>query len=312
FFGLSMFGNHGLTGSVQFAGGDRSANISYATLQASISGAYSVSPDGGAAWAINGSVTARRRLFEVSAFHSATNEDDVIRTHAVSGPGVIVGIERVVNGAHARIGPIIGLSVPIGHTSAFEMTDHPTATGRTLAFGFSQRISFAPRVHRRTIRIENAAPAQLYIDDRLARRIDGGVSTIAIEPGSHHIQARTQDGTFMSLPATIQDDSTSVDLAMLPVRTIAGRVVQSDADPAGRKISLEHIQIKLEPGGILAETAADGSFEIAAGPVAPNARISIDKDSLPDGLSVGDDAPADAVPLVLSVKTRIKVHRKKF
>lgn|GEM_PF-6242353 len=307
-----MFGNHGLTGSVQFAGGDRSANVSYSTLQSSLSGAYSVSPDGGATWAIDGSVSAHHRLFEVTAFHSATSEDDVIRTRALGGPGVILGIERIVNGADSRIGPIICLTVPIGHQSAFEMPDHPTGTGRTLGFGFSQRISFAPRVHMHTIRIQNASPAQLYIDDRLARRIDAGVSSIAIEPGSHHIQARTPDGASMSLPATIGDESTSVDLAMVSVRTIAGRIVQSDADPAGRKISLENIQIRLEPGGIRAETAADGSFEIPAGPVAPHARISIDKDSLPEGLSAGDDAAADAVPLVLSVRTRVKVHRKKF
>jgi hypothetical protein len=225
---------------------------------------------------------------------------------------MIAGIERIVSGGKARLGPVFGLSLPVGHTTAFEITEHPIAGGRALGFGLTQRIAFDPRVRMRTLQLQNVAPGDLYIDDRLTRRVDAGTSLTAIAPGIHRLQLRSFDGTHASLTQTVDDTTTRADVALLPVRPIAGQIVQTDADPAGRKISLEHLQVRLDPGDLIVETGADGSFVFPPSPVADGARVSIVRESLPDELSLGDDAPASSLPLHLDVRTKIKVHHKKF
>ena len=307
----SIFGTSGTTGSLQLAGKYRTASVSYAGLQGQLAGSYTTSPDG-ASWSLFGSVTQRRRLLEFSAYQSAGNQDDIIRTHTSAGPGFILGVERVVSGGRTRLGPVFGIGLPISLSSSFDLTEHPTVSGRALGFGFTQRIAFAARVRMHVIGIQHGAPSELYVDDHLERRIDAVVMSIGVTAGNHRVQARSIDGAYASLPAAIDDSTMTVDLALLPVRQIAGRVVELNADPAGRKIQLDHIQIELEPGDVLTETEVDGTFIFPATPTAPNARVAIVMESLPKDLTVGDDAPANAVPLTLSVKTRVKVHRKIF
>jgi hypothetical protein len=311
YLGVNFFGNHGLSGSVQLTGASRNAVLSYTGPQSSLSANFS-SGAGGSSWGAVGSLAQRLLLWDFSAFRSGDNEDEVIRSHAATGFAPIIGLERIASASTRRIGPVLGVSVPLGRTTAFELTEHPIAAGRALAFGLTQRIGFAPRVPMRTLTLQNAATSLLYIDDRAAQHVDANVQRVLIAPGAHRIQARSLDGMQESLPITLDDNVSQANVELLPVRTVAGRVVQTDADPAGRKISLEHIAVRLEPGDLLVETDADGTFVFPAGPTAPNARVSIVRETLPDMLTVGDDAPADAVPLQLSVRTRVKIHHKKF
>jgi len=146
----------------------------------------------------------------------------------------------------------------------------------------------------------------------MTRRLNGNITRVQIPPGSHRLQARSADGNSASFPLVVEDGTQSADVALFPLRAIAGRIVQTDADPAGRSISLEHMQVKLEPGGVLAESEPDGTFAFPATPVTPYARLHIVADSLPDGLTLGDDAPVDATPLILTVTTKINIHRKSF
>jgi len=261
---------------------------------------------------IFGSTALYRRLWEFTAYQSAGNQDDAISTRTAGRSGFIFGAERIVSGGRTRIGPIVGVALPVSPTSSLDLTEHPTTTGRTLGFGFTQRVAFNPRVPTRRIKIEHAAAALLYVDDHLALRIDASVDGISIAAGRHLVQARSANGNFASLPAAVDERTTTVDVALLPVRQIVGRVVQVDADPAGRTVVLAHIQIRLEPGDQLVETEADGSFIFPPTPVAPNARIAIVASSLPDDLRAGDDAAVAVLPLILGVKTRVKVHRTTF
>ena len=310
YVGINFFGTQGTSGSLQFTGASRNAAISYAGARGSIAGTLSSSPDG-MSWGLSGSLTAHRRLWEFSAFRSGTSEDDIVRTHT-AGPGLILGLERIVSGTTRRIGPIFGITLPVGHTTSFEITQHPISSGRALGFGITQRIAFNPRVGMRTILVQNAAGSELYVDDRLVRRLENDSASVAITPGPHRVQARSPDGMRASLPNSVDEKTARVDATLLPVRAIAGRVVQTDVDPAGRKVSLEHIQVELEPGDLIVETEPDGTFVFPATPTAAGARVSIVRDSLPDGLEIGDDAPADAPKLELDVKTKIKIHHKKF
>ena len=311
YIAASIAGLRGLTGSLQASGNYRTASVSYAAPQASLSGSFTTSPQG-ASWAVSGSATQRRRLWEFTAYQSAGNQDDVVRTKAPAGLGLILGIERVVSTNRTRFGPVFGTSLPFGRSTFFELTEHPTTAGRALGFALTQRISFAPQPPGMTIGLEHAAAADLYVDDRLIRRIDAGVTKVAIPAGSRRVQARTADGNFASLAVDIDETVKSADVALLPLRQTVGRVIVAEADEAGRKLPLDHIQIVLEPGGVLAETQPDGSFIFPPTPTAANARVSIVVQSLPPGLSAGDDKPADALPLSLSVKTAVKVHRKIF
>ena len=309
--GVSLAGPAGLSASLQIAGANRNGTLSYTGPRASFSGTMSASPDG-SSWGVTGSVTRGHNVVDISAFRSGTNEDEVVRFHDARGIGPIVGLERIVGPGVRRIGPIFGLSVPVSRVTAFELTEHPSGSRRTLSVGITQRIAFEPRVHLRTLQFDHAAASYVYVDDHLVGRIDERSHQLSVAPGSHRLQVRTADESRASLPVMIDDKSTRVDAAMEPVVRIAGRVVQADADPAGRRTSLEHITVKLEPGDLSVETDADGAFAFPASPVFPGARVSIVKDSLPPGLELGDDAPAEAGPVRLTVTTRVKVHRKTF
>ena len=108
-------------------------------------------------------------------------------------------------------------------------------------------------------------------------------TTFALLPGSHRVQNRTPDGRFASLTVAVNDATQTIDIALLPVESISGRVVLENSDRAGPKVGLEHIVVELEPGDVLAETTPGGAFAFPPSPIAPNARLAIVAVSLPPG-----------------------------
>jgi len=156
YFAATVNGTRGISGSVQLAGNAANAELSYASLQSSVSAVYTTSNDNPASWAISGTLEHSRRIWDFSAYHSGANQDDVIRTHMATGPGFILGAEHVRQSGRTRIGPIFGISLPVGRLSSFELSEHPISTGRTLALGFMQRIEFAPHISMRSLAITNS------------------------------------------------------------------------------------------------------------------------------------------------------------
>ena len=167
----SVFGAHGLTGSVQALGGYRSANVSYAASQMSLSASFATSSSG-ADWALAGSRTVGNRLWDFTATREGPAQDDIVRTRTARGASLLLGLERVVAQGHTRIGAIFGTSVPISNSSFFDLFEHPSGSGRAIGFGFTQRVSFAKRVAPRMIRLEHASAGQLFVDDMLTGSIN--------------------------------------------------------------------------------------------------------------------------------------------
>jgi hypothetical protein len=314
FFGLSSRWR-GVLGSLSVSNRTFSASGSYQTGTANLQ--FFTVPGPQRATGFAGTVLLPGATFETS-WTSAPGSRDASLTVRTAGHGLnLIGGLGLPSGG--RLGPVAGASLPLAAGLALEGTVRPAGSGQTalrlaLAAGIpGRRAARVPTVPA-TVRIAGAsAPSalELYVDGVPVRRFSGAGTTVAVTRGTHVFGLRSDDGTLGSpdTSAEVGAADDAVDLVLWPERAVRGRVAAPDVAGLEAEGGLAGIVVTLEPGGLTAQTDADGTFVFPRQPVAPEATIGIDPSSLPRELRAPEREPlaqGDDVRLLLGPALRIE------
>ncbi len=316
FFGLSSR-SRDLLGSVSVSGRAFSASASYQSAVANLQ-AYAV-PGAQHSAGLQGMLFLPAATVEATASASSGSREAALTLRTLR-PGINLVAGAGVAGA-GRIGPIAGLSVPVGPDLALEATLRPAGSAQTalrlaLALALPGRRGPHAAVGTATVRVAGAAPGamlQLYVDGVPLRRFAAPGTTVAVARGAHTFAVRSDDGATGSPDgdATIGGRGGTVELALWPEREVRGQLV-ADGHSLRADVDLAGIVVTIEPGGPSAHTDADGRFVFARQPVAPGATIAVDPASLPRELRAPDPAPLGEGDLRLVLAPGLRIERQTF
>jgi hypothetical protein len=250
---------------------------------------------------------------------TGTREASLEARTAHSGINLVAGAAIPTGG---RVGPVAGISVPLGQGLAVEAATRPTASGRQ-ALRLSLAVGIPARHPRRTptlpalVRVASASPLpplQLFVDGMPALRFDGPVARVNVTPGVHSFSAESVDGSAGTRESSLNVAAAgdSVELVLLPERTISGYVRADPAASVAADFSLGGLIVVVQPENITTETAADGSFVFAKQPFAPTSTIGIDSGALPRTLRAPDPAPLPLGDAVLTLGPGLPIERGVF
>jgi hypothetical protein len=235
------------------------------------------------------------------------------------GLNVIAGAALPSGG---RIGPVVGVSVPLGSGPALEGTVRPAGGGQTalrlaLSVGLPGRRAARLPTITAAVRVVDGPPEgalQLYVDGVPVRRFRGSRTTVEVARGPHAFAVRSDDGRLGSPDVTVAESAPgdAVELVLWPQRAVRGRVVAADPRSLGPELSLAGIVVTVEPGGLTAQTDADGTFVFARQPFAPEATLGIDPSSLPRELRAPARAPLAEDDNRLVLSSALRIERQTF
>jgi hypothetical protein len=235
------------------------------------------------------------------------------------GLNLITGISSPGSG---RIGPVIGLSLPVTKMFALEGSLRPASGG-----GETVRVSLAAAIGGRRPRAiptlpidiliadaEASAPVRVFVDGVPSKALSGSRIAFRATRGQHVFSAQTLDGAYGSLDQTVSIEAPgdTVSLALLPERGVSGRVSVDPSAVVPPDFGLSNITVVIEPGDLSTVTADDGTFVFAKQPLAADSRIAVDSSSLPRELRAPDPIPLSDGPVELKLLPGLKIERRTF
>jgi hypothetical protein len=317
FFGLSS-GSGALLGSVFVSERALTASASYQTGAANLQ--FFTVPGPQRASGFSGALFLPAATLEASWTSALDARDASLTLRTVRrGLNLIAGAGLPSGG---RLGPIVGASVPAGSGLALEGTVRPAGGGQTalrlaLAVGIpGRRAARVPTVPAAVLVVNGPADGamQLYVDGVPVRRFSGARTTVEVARGAHAFAVRSGDGRLGSPDATVTVGAAGdpVELVVWPERAVRGRVVAADTRSLGADFSLAGITVTIEPGGLTAQTDADGTFVFARRPFGPETSIGIDPSSLPRELRAPAREPLAEGDIRLELDPALRIERQTF
>ncbi|HEY0613379.1 MAG TPA: stalk domain-containing protein [Candidatus Elarobacter sp.] len=236
------------------------------------------------------------------------------------GIGVIAGAGLAGGGS---LGPIAGLSIPLGNALAIDATTRPAGDGAgrlhlALAYSVAPRRPRGVPTVRALVRVDAAPAAQplrLFVDGTPVARFAGAATSIDVTRGPHTFAVEAIGGEAASpdVTTTVEAAGDTVALALWPMRAVSGRVVleRGVVVPAG--FTPAAISVVIQPGNLSADVAADGTFVFPKQPVAPDATIAVDAGTLPRTLRAAVAVPlASRDEVVLLLRAGMLLETKAF
>ncbi|HKU68121.1 MAG TPA: hypothetical protein VJP85_10120 [Candidatus Baltobacteraceae bacterium] len=266
-------------------------------------------------WRFDGArVAGAGQIDMLASFMQGYSDARVEYRSSRSASSLFFGLEvERERGVQRFAGPLAGLSLPVDRDLSVQFEMRPSFGRQAVRVSFAQRIDVpARRTSRRTrviVQGAGGANVQYFIDDA-ACQPNG--DSVQIPDGEHTLIVATSDNSAATLPIDVNGGTAQVQAVLFPIRSLRGRVVVSDPQDFVGAPQLDGIEVRLIPGTASAVTAADGSFALPPAPIAPDARLAIVSDSLPEGLQAGDPLalPAGAPPAVpVRASRRIETTR---
>jgi hypothetical protein len=257
----------------------------------------------------------------LAASQSSSSQTDIEFQTIHPGINLVAGF-AAISGGHS--GPVIGISVPVSRSLAFEVSERPGSIGR-FATRFSVHAGLPPRrphipQYPLTVMVDGTGattPLRLLVDGIPTGNFTGAIrqATITLARGPHDIYAETLDGASGSPSRHLTlTEATSANLTLFPERIIRGRI-RFTGTPAEipPDASLAGIKLRIEPGGIVAESDAGGNFLFPRQPLDPHAILAVDPDTLPRGMDAPEpiDVGQTDTPLDLPIAPR-RIERQVF
>ncbi len=222
-----------------------------------------------------------------------------------------------------KMGPIVGVSVPLGRAFALETAIRPDNGARrairfSLAMAVPGRRPKAIPTVAAAVHVDRAAPngaqLRLFVDGFPARTFAGTAVAVPVTFGSHVFAVESVDGASGSRDTTVAIAAAgdSVELAVLPERAVFGRVSLADPSLVGPDFSLAGIPVVIEPGDIAVDTDADGAFVFPHQPLPPDATIGVDPGALPRSLRAAERIPLGAGAVRILLAAGLKVEEQTF
>ncbi len=244
----------------------------------------------------------------LASFATGGSQDDLLSMQFKrEGTSPILGVEHVRSGDSSRIGPVVGLSFPLGSLLRISAAIHPLTNGNGLQVNLDQTLQYTSRprfnVENLSLAGTSASPLFVYLDGIQNQPVSIGAATLKIPRGSHYLSVQSADKLLATQAVRVTDvGPKSVALQLWPFRTVKGGVqVEGATAVNGAQTPLGAITVRLQPGDYVAQTDANGNFEFPPTPLAPNTTISVDSDTVSSDLAAGEaqPLPADGPVIVL-------------
>lgn len=269
---------------------------------------------------LQGTLLLPGAIFDAEAQSSPGTREASIEMHTVRrGINFITGIGYPAPG---HLGPIVGVSLPVGKMLAVEGSLRPSSTAAatfriSLAAAIGARRPPAPPTVPIVVQILGSpppTPLRVFLDGAPTRQFTGDTLALKTTKGQHVVAAESADATLGSpdQTVTIAAAGDTVQLTLWPERAVSGHVVLDRTAVAPSDFTLGNIIVTIEPGDVTTVTADDGSFVFAKQPLPPNATIAVDASSLPRELRAPDAVPVGDAPLELRLLPGLKIEREHF
>jgi hypothetical protein len=229
------------------------------------------------------------------------------------------GVESVGT-TTTRLGPVVGVSMPIFPGLATQIAFNPTTAGNDIRFGLVANFKAAEREVVRNDRVtigvaggDLAGPMTVYVDGEPRKGFSGSSVALDIVRGTHLMWVETNAGTRGSPEARIDvHHGSTVSVSLAPLRTITGYVrVDAAAAQIPSYFRLSAVTVLLQPWGQVATVDANGAFTFSKQVIGPDSMVLVDPSTIPNDLEllhpapVADDGRAD---LTLVPKRKIEQH----
>jgi len=253
-----------------------------------------------------------------STTNMGTRDASLVARSLRSGLNLVAGI-GLPAGGHA--GPIVGLTLPVRKLVSIEATLRPASGGHStirmsLSMGLPGRRVRAEPTVKTLVRVVGSGTQslRLFVDGIPVRRFAPPEVRVEVTRGAHVYSVESDDGTLGSLDRPIAGDAVGLplELTLLPVRTVRGRVALPEGVAFPADFNRAGIVIVLEPGHVSAETAPDGSFFFPPLPIGPDATIGIDPDLLPREVRVPERQRVGEAEILFVLEPAARVERTVF
>lgn len=253
-----------------------------------------------------------------STSNMGTRDSSLLARSLRHGLNIVAGVGLPAGG---HLGPIAGLAFPIARLVSLEGTVRPAAGGRSalrmsLAMGIPGRRTRSEPTVKTLVRIAGSGTQllRLFVDGIPIRRFSPPETRVDVTRGAHVYAVETDDGTLGSLDRPVAADAvgTPIELTLLPVRTIRGRVVLPENSGLPADFNRAGMVIVLEPGHVSVETAADGTFFFPPMPIGPDATIAVDPAVLPREVRAPEAQPIGAGDILFVLQPAARVERTVF
>jgi len=253
-----------------------------------------------------------------STSNMGTRDSSLLARSLRHGLNIVAGVGLPAGG---HLGPIAGIAFPIARLVSLEGTVRPAAGGRSalrmsLAMGIPGRRTRSEPTVKMLVRIAGSGTQllRLFVDGIPIRRFSPPETRVDVTRGAHVYAVETDDGTLGSLDRPVAADAigTPIELTLLPVRTIRGRVVLPENSALPADFNRAGMVIVLEPGHVSVETAADGTFFFPPMPIGPDATIAVDPAVLPREVRAPETQPIGAGDILFVLQPAARVERTVF